>query len=423
MNKKNKDAKKKMDQLLPQAETLLQEIEDNAELWIKDADPLLQKLRSLSSDQQEIFLLSLLKKKNEQLPLLLEALCGKEEGLDLALAASLGQWRSPHAADILKRMAAANPSKVLFKTIRKSIFRLQSMGIPVKEISDSSKAVFHPARIAPSEGFLSPIDPFGNRFIMLFKPQIPQGVALFSALISDMDGIIDFKALETSRKNADEYLSAFQKEGSFKLVEADPDYCLGLITESYEFGQKIGKTPPADFLQLRPLMGSSPPLPLRPLIYQHLIDEEIKSRPDLLERSASLFQAPFFEDWILKKEESQKYFNLSKEANASRLVLAPYQKEGRLLDIYRQAVHELFDESKRMLYWRRLEEMAYYLWKAGQENEARMSLAAALALREKSRLLSPNPFLLELVKRSLSDLVQEEEDEKKRKEEELIVKP
>ncbi|MDI6755382.1 MAG: hypothetical protein QME78_13435 [Thermodesulfobacteriota bacterium] len=423
MNKKNKAAKKKMDRLSPQAETLLQETEDNAELWIKDADPLLQKLRSLSSDQQEVFLLSLLKKKNEQLPLLLEALCGKEEGLDLALAASLGQWRSPHAADILKRMAAAHPSKALFKTIRKSIFRLQSMGIPVKEISDSSKTVFHPTRLAPSEGFLSPIDPFGNRFIMLFKPQIPQGVALFNTLISDIDGIIGFKALETSRKNADEYLSAFQKEDSFKLVEADPDYCLGLITESYELCKKIGKTPPADFLQLRPLMGSSPPLPLRPLIYQHLIEEEIQSRPDLLERSASLFQAPFFKDWFLKKEESQKYLDLFKEANTSRLVLTPYQKEGRLLDIYRQAVHELFDESKRMLYRRRLEEMAYYLWKAGQENEARMSLAAALALQEESRLLSPNPFLLELVKRSLSDRMKEEEEEKKKKIEELIVNP
>ncbi|MBM4330313.1 MAG: hypothetical protein FJ117_03635 [Deltaproteobacteria bacterium] len=423
MNKKNKAVKKKMDPLFPQAETLLQETEDNAELWIKDADPLLQKLRSLSSNQQEIFFLSFIKKNNEQLPLLLEALCGKEEGLDLALAASLGQWRSPHAADILKRMAAANPSKALFKTIRKSIFRLQSMGISVKEISDRSQAVFHPTRLAPSEGFLSPIDPFGNRFIMLFKPQIPQGVALFNTLISDMDGIIDFNAIETSRKNADEYLSAFQQEYSFKLVEAGPDYCLRLIAESYELGQKIGKTPPADFLKLRPLMGSSPPFPLRPFIYKHLIEEEIKSRPDLLDQSVSLFQTPFFEDWFLKKEECQKYLDHFKEANASRLVLTPYQKEGRLLDIYRQAVHEIFDESKRMIYRRRLEEMAYYLWKAGQENEARMSLAAALALREESRLLSPNPFLLELVKRSLNDLMKEEEEEKKRKEEELIIKP
>ena len=169
-------------------------------------------------------------------------------------------------------------------------------------------------------------------------------------------------------------------------------------------------------------MGSAPVLPLRPLIYEYLKEEEAKSRHDLLDRSASLFQIPCFQTWFLEEGESQKYLNLLREASASRLVLSPYQKESRLMEIYRQAVQELFDGARRLLYRRRLEEMAYVLWRQGRENEARISLSAALGLENESALLSPNPFVLELVKRSLLALM-EKEKEKQSEESGLIVRP
>jgi hypothetical protein len=92
------------------------------------------------------------------------------------------------------------------------------------------------------------------------------------------------------------------------------------------------------------------------------------------------------------------------------------------MEIYQQAVHEIFDEPRRFLYRRRLEEMAYVLWKKGQENESRMAVAAAAGLQKESSMLSPHPFLLELVKRSIASLI-EEEKEKKDKEPGLIIRP
>ncbi len=91
--------------------------------------------------------------------------------------------------------AAATPSKAVAKSIRKSIFRLKSMGLAVEEVDDPSPAVFQPPRLAPAEGFLSPIDSSGSRFVLLFQPQIPQGVAVMNTLISDLEGIVDFNAL------------------------------------------------------------------------------------------------------------------------------------------------------------------------------------------------------------------------------------
>ncbi len=423
MNRKNKPAKKKLGPPSPQVEVLLKEAEDHIEQWIQEANPLLKKLESLSSEEQEDFFLYLMKKESEYVPLLLETVRGKEERLDLALSKSLGHWVSTQAADLLHRMANLSPSKLVAKSIRKSIFQLKSKGLSVEEVvGDRSAAIYQPPRAAASEGFLSSIDSGGNRMVCLARPQIPQGMFAFSGVIGDSEGIVDFNGFETSRKNFHEYVGILREQSSWEIVEATPAYCLGLFAEAAELSQRKGKALPAEFLKWRPTMGSAPALPLQPLIYEYLKEEEAKSRPDLLDRSASLFEIPCFQSWFLEEGESQKYLHLLREASASRLVLSPYQKESRLMEIYRQAVHELFDGARRLLYRRRLEEMAYVLWKQGQENEARTSLVAALGLENESELLSPNPFLLELVKRSLSSLM-EKEKEKQSEESGLIIRP
>ena len=92
------------------------------------------------------------------------------------------------------------------------------------------------------------------------------------------------------------------------------------------------------------------------------------------------------------------------------------------MEIYQQAVHELFGGPRRVLYRRRLEEMAYILWKKGQENEARVSMAAAAGMEKESGILAPHPFLMELVKRSLSSQL-EQEKEKKEQDPGFIIKP
>lgn len=422
MNRENKGAKKNLGPVSPQVEVLMKETEDHIPSFIQDANPLLQRLRSFSSEDQEDFFLHLMKKGNDQVRFLLGALQGKEEKLDLALSKSLGHWVSPQAAELLHRMATSDPSKIVAKSIRKSIFRLKSKGLPVEEVGDSSPAIYHPPRSAAPEGFLSSVDSFGNRMVWLARPQMPQGMAAFGGVIGDCEGIVDFHGLESSRKNFHEYVAMFQEQYSWEIVEADPAYCASLFGEAAEVSQRKGKALPPEFLKWRPAMGPALALPLRPLIYEYLKEEEAKSRPDLLDHSASLFQVPGFQTWFLEEGESQKYLTRLREASVSRLVLTPYQKESRLMEIYRQAVHERFDGPRRLLYRRRLEEMAYVLWKKGRQKEARMSLAAAVGLANESGILSPHPFILELVKRSLLSLM-EEEEKKKSEEPGLIIRP
>jgi hypothetical protein len=421
MKEKKRMAKKEGISTSGEMEALVKETGENLQSWRQDPSPLLQKLRSFPPERQEDVFLSLLKQESEEFLPLLEALMVKEEKVDLALARTLGRWNSPRAVDLLHHLAASASSKAVIKAIRKSIFQLRSQGWQVKDIGDLSPSVYRPSQPASAEGFLSSIDSVGTRLVWLARPQPLHGVFAFHALISDLQGIIDFNGFETSRKKFHEYLEEFQDSVHWEIVEADPEYCHGLIIEASEVNQKKEQPPPEGFIKSRTMMGTPPKLPLKPSIYLYLSGEEAKTRSDLLDRSGSLFELPSFQTWLLEEEETQKYLTLVKEASESRIVLTPYQKEGRVMDIFRQAVEELFDKPRRALFRRRLEEMAYVLWKTGKQNEAQMALAAALGMESEGGFLSPHPFLLELVKRSLTARL-EEEAKKKEKESDLLIK-
>jgi hypothetical protein len=422
MDKQKKPSKKEEAGVSLKADVFLKEVEDNFEAWSEDAAPALARMGSLSPGELERVFSSLVKNKAEEIYPFFQSILGREEKIDLPLADSLGRWNSPEAGILLQRLAEKSSSRAVLKNVRKSIFRLKSQGLEIDEIRDASPAVFHPAQPIPAEGFLSTLDGTGTRMVWLVRPQPPRGVAAFHALITDSQGIMDFQAFETSRKKFHEYVEEFRKQAPWEIVEADPEYCLGLMIEASELHSKKGETPPGDFLKWKTLMGSPPAMPLQPLIHLYLKEEEWKKRSDLLDRTGSLFENPYFQTWYLEEEEAKKYLTLMKEASESRLVLTPYQKEGRVMEIYRQAVEELFTGERRALFRRRLEEMAYVLWKTGKENEAQMSFVAALGMETEGGILSIHPFLLELVKRSLT-LFLEEEAKKQSKESDLLIKP
>jgi hypothetical protein len=251
--------------------------------------------------------------------------------------------------------------------------------------------------------------------VWICRPQLPQGMVVVSSAIRDTEGILDFTAFESSRKKFQEFMEQTRQDFLWDIVEAEPGYCAALIQEAHEIQIKQGKTPNPEYLKVRSLLDPIPSLPARPLIYRYLGEEEIKSRSDLLDRSSSLFETSPFNLWYLEKEEVAKCLGLLEEAAHSRIILAPHQQEGRFFEIYRQTVKELFDEKRRLLFRRRLEEVAYVLWKKGDENGAKISVAAGLALAAEDKSLSPHPFLTELVKRTVLALREENQREKEKK--------
>jgi hypothetical protein len=66
--------------------------------------------------------------------------------------------------------------------------------------------------------------------------------------------------------------------------------------------------------------------------------------------------------------------------------------------------------------------MAYLLFKLRKEEEAKLSLAVALDLEKPLNLIQPNPFLLQLIIKSIVTFLAEA-NEKRAKEPSLIIKP
>jgi hypothetical protein len=416
----------------PSRKTILSpETEALAAQWIADlsalpgkAAALLPQIKSLPPGEREAFLARILGEAGEEGLSFFEALKGADEGLDEPLIRACAHGASARAAKFLADWAAQNPSKNLRKEIRKSLFRLRSRGVEVPDLEDPSPGVFRPPRQESRQAYASALDAGGTRLLFLGLPQPPQGMFVFHAALNDREGIQDFAGFESSAKKFHDLLEQTRREVPWEIVGMDPEYAKALLGEAHETHLRSGRPPHPEYMKWKSLLGPAAALPLRPLIYHHLDEEGIRGRADLLDRSPSLFETPSFRLWFLEKEEVARCRDLLEDAARSRIILAPHQQEGRFFEIYRQTVQELFDGNRRLLLRRRLEEMAFVLWQTGDENAAKISLAAALALAAEDKLLSPHPFLMELLKRTVLALRDEEKREKETaKEGGLIYRP
>jgi len=141
-----------------------------------------------------------------------------------------------------------------------------------------------------------------------------------------------------------------------------------------------------------------------------------------LRKGGDLLKADLFSSWRIQEEEIRPYADEVWEAEQSKIVLNPAQKEVRFQGIYQKALTDLFSGERKILYQRRLEEMAYLLFKLGRREEAKISLSVAKDLEKPLNPIQPDPFLFQLVTKSIFSLLAEAY-EKKTKEVSLIVKP
>jgi hypothetical protein len=89
-----------------------------------------------------------------------------------------------------------------------------------------------------------------------------------------------------------------------------------------------------------------------------------------------------------------------------------------------RALHDVFPEHKRLVWKKRLEEMAYILLQMGRDKEARLSLCAGLDLQKPFSSSEPNPFIWNLLLKSIYVLIGSEQEETEEKEKSsLIITP
>ena len=324
---------------------------------------------------------------------------------------------------LLQRMFERTQDKKVRKIIKRSLYRLKSKGVPVEEISpDKESPILRPFQGDPKEGFASGIDFIGSRLLWLVIPHPGRGLTVLHGIVSDRKGIVDFSRDEMTRKVFKNFFEEVQGKNPFPFVDMEPSYVAFLFTQAYLLTLERKENPPQDYLHAKNEIESIKKDFVRPFIYSTLLVDEMGGDDQLLRKGGDLLKADLFSSWRIEEEEIRPYADEVWEAEQSKIVLNPAQKEVRFQGIYQKASTELFSEERKILYQRRLEEMAYVLFKLGRREEAKISLSVAKDLEKPLNPIQPDPFLFQLVTQSIFSLLAEAY-EKKSKEVSLIVKP
>jgi len=350
---------------------------------------------------------------------------GKSEELDAAIAEGLARIPSTASGMILVQMKASCRSKPLLKTIKKSLYRLKQKGISIEDTGERERSapVIRPLPSGQPEGFVSGIDYLGNRLVILAIPRIPRGLHVLQALVSDIEGLVNFHRDEMTRRAFGAFLGNLRERVvRLPIVEIPPAYGRFLLEEAYALTEKREKTPPQDYLMAKGEISDIEDGIQGPLIYQFLDRDEIKGNDRFLADSKDLLGKEDIVNWVLEPEEVEPYVRTVREAEESQIAVNPTQKEEWLQGIYQRALGELFPAEQAPLYKRRLEEMAYVLFKLDRSDEAKRCLAAALDLENEISSFRPNPFLLQLVITSIYRVMAEKYREAE-KEPSLIIRP
>ncbi len=353
----------------------------------------------------------------------LEPVLGKDPAFDQRLAESLALLSEPKVAKILGRMLEISKEKGVRKTIKRSLYRLRSKGISVEEaIPKRGTSILRPLVAEPPVGMGGPFDFLGQRFLVLVIPHRGRGETVMEGVISDTLGLVGFSGWEMTRREAREFLEEIKRESPLPLVEMEASYVAFLFGEAYLTSLRRDERVPEDYLQFKSEIGALSKEYERPLIYSLLTPDEVSAEDYLLRRGGDLLKTDLFSSWRIEEETIRPYADQVREAEESRIILHPTQKEARFQRIYQKALSELFTGERRLLYKRRLEEMAYVLLKLGREEEARISLAVAVDLEKPLNVIQPNPFLHQLVVRSIFTFLAEA-DQSEARERSLIIKP
>jgi hypothetical protein len=351
-------------------------------------------------------------------------LWGKDPQFDGALVDALVDVPDTKVANVLQRLLQVTEDRRTRKAIKRSLYRLKGKGIvPDEGITQREEgAVFHLPTKEPAKCLGSGIDALGNQLVILALPRAGRGVIVIQGLLSDTNGMIDFSGEEMTRKGFKEFTDEVQKKMPFPMVEIEPSYGGFLFIQAYQ--RTVGKNekPPQDYSRFRAEIEGVSHVYERPLIYSHLSPDEVAGDDRLMEKGGDLLKLDLFAGWGIKEEKIRPYADAVIEAQESKLILNESQKEVRVQEVYLRALTDLFTEERKALYQRRLEEMSYVLLKQGKREEAKIALAVAMDLKKPLNPFRPNPFLHQLVIKSVLLLLAEVR-EKRAKEPSLIVTP
>ncbi len=353
----------------------------------------------------------------------LQEFFGKGTEVDLAVVFALGKIADPAAVNALAAIEKVATHKEVKKEIRRSLFKLSQRGlaIPREEQPEARAPAPLFARGPVAEGYMSAVDGSGGRLIWIAKSQPSHGLQVIQAMVNDREGLQRVGGAQIPRKELRRMTQEIKAQHDVTMIDVPWEYADAVLYEGFEKAKARGRTGLENFHELRSVVSTNKPGPQEHPVYRK-VDADSAREGAWRELSRRLLEEPELRYWILDADWVQPFLSQLQEAQTSRLVLNPVQKEERLAGIVREAVKMICSGEAGRIFQRRLEDMALYFAETERPDQARLALAVALQVGEGD----PGPldvsFLTGLVQKSFAVYVSEE---KKQAEAEpsLIVKP
>ncbi|MGE5306900.1 MAG: hypothetical protein ACM3TN_26645 [Alphaproteobacteria bacterium] len=348
---------------------------------------------------------------------------GKGTDVDLAVVFALGKIAEPAAVNALTAIEKTATAREVKKEIRRSLFKLSQRGLTIPRGPESAAVPATPVLTSPPglEAYMSSVDGSGGRLIWIAKPQINRGLQTMQAMVNDREGLQRVGGAQVPRKELRRMAEEIKTQHNITMISVPWEYADAVIYDAYEKAKASGRGGLDHFHELRAIINPDKPTRQEHPVYRKL-DAGSAREGAWRELSRRLLDEPELQYWILDPGWIEPFLAQLQEAQTSRLVLNPIQKEERLAGIVRDAVKTICSGETGPIVQRRLEDMALYFNETGRPDQARLALAVALQVGEGG----PGPldvsFLTGLAQKSIAFYLSQE---KTRAEEEasLIVKP
>ncbi|HXV82186.1 MAG TPA: hypothetical protein VEG60_20130 [Candidatus Binatia bacterium] len=353
----------------------------------------------------------------------LEEQWGKGRETDLAIAFSLGKIADAAAAEALLRLEKEAEDKDLKKEIRRSLFKLAQKGLAIPEDKGTEETSPAPilSRSPEVEAYVSSVDGAGGRLVWVVKPQAGHGLQTIQAMINDREGLQRIGGARLRRKELRAMAEEIKKQHGVTMVSVPWEYADRMLYDSFEKAKAAGRSGLENFHQLRSMVNTGKPKAQDHPVYQKLNAAEVREGA-WRELSRRLLDEPEFRFWVLDTDWIEPFLAQVQEAQTSRLVLNPMQKEERVAGIVRDAVKALCTGEIGEIMQRRMEDMAFYFVETNRMEVARLALAIAQQINEGD----PGPldiaFLTGLVQKSFAVYLSQQKSQSE-EETSFIVKP
>ena len=401
----------KAEEIANQFSALLDSSEDPD---LSEGTQLITTFQEISDSLQLGIVMELAHFKGKQILPLLLAIFRTKSKVAPKIIDFLGSCADDNAVYLLNQLLEGTEDKELSKGIKKTLYRLKNKGIEVSAPETTTPpAQKKEAPLPPPTAYFTTMDPLGERLILAIKPKSDQELNIFQFLVSDQKGINDLIASVTTPKDFESYLAKISVAKDITMVEIDLDYCHFLIKEASNKNHASGTNLPQHFFLWKKYFGANGTQLDKAAIYTLINTEEVKSQELFLKRSEDLIGKYPFAYWLLEWKLLIDCYKELYEIENSLIVLTDPQKESRTAEIIKKTARLFFNDNNRMLFKRRLEEIAYILFKTDREEDAQSALAAALAFEPGGVASEDHPFALKTVEKNFAFLKEQSQKEKR----------